>query len=311
MRRAVFRCDASPKLGAGHVMRCLTLADALAAAGWRCEFVVGEDSVATVPSLKQSSFPVQGDLSAIGAADLLVVDHYDLDARFESQCRPWAQRILVIDDLADRPHDCDGLLDQTFGRNAADYRSRVPASSDLLVGTQYALLRPEFAQRREEALRRREGRALNRLFISFGGTDPFRLGERAIQAIQASRQSDCRVDRVDGRTSAAAMADLMDEADLALGAAGTTSWERCCLGLPTLIVITADNQRLVADYLAEAGAVRVLGWHEQVTVETIRRAIDDIAGDPDSLAGMAARAARLCDGLGTARVVERIERMYQ
>jgi len=311
MRRAIFRCDASHTLGSGHVMRCLTLAGALTASGWHCEFVVGPDSVATVPALKLSSFPLHAPMSAVGPADLLVVDHYQLDARFESACRAWAGRILVIDDLADRLHDCDCLLDQSFGRDAADYRGRVPASSDLLIGTRYALLRPEFAERREDALRRREARTLQRIFVSFGGTDPFHLAERASEAIRASRLPDCRIDRVDGRSSAAAMADLMEGADLALGAAGTTSWERCCLGLPALIVITANNQRLVADHLAEAGAARILGWHEEVTVDSICRAIDDIAGDLDSLTGMAARAAQLCDGMGAARVVERIEKMYQ
>lgn len=288
-------------------MRCLTLADALSARGWQCDFVVGPDSIKTVPALERSRHRQRRDLGAIGAADLLVVDHYGLEAGFENDCRSWADRILVIDDLADRPHDCDCLLDQTFGRDEADYRGQVPSSADLLLGTGFALLRPEFARRREGALRRREGRPLRRIFVSFGGTDPFRLAERAAEAIG----SDYRIDGVGGGADATAMADLMESADLALGAAGTTSWERCCLGLPALIALTADNQRLVAGRLAEAGAVRLLGWHEQVTVEAIRRAIDDIVAEPGSLIEMASRASRLCDGLGTERVIERIERMYQ
>ena len=147
---AVFRCDGSTAIGGGHVRRCLTLADALGEAGWARAFAVGAETLAVIPGLAEAvdqvavlEGPVDDEPAQIAEAfggtwDLLVVDHYRRDARFEAGCRPWAERILVIDDLADRRHDADFLLDQTLGRKPADYAARVPPRCRVLTGSRYA-----------------------------------------------------------------------------------------------------------------------------------------------------------------------------
>ena len=245
--------------------------------------------------------------------DLLVVDHYERDQAFETACRPWARRLMVIDDLADRGHDCDLLLDQTWGREGDDYRGLVPPQCRLLTGSRHALLRPQFAAARRAALERRDaGAALRRILVCMGATDPDNVTAGVLDAIEkaaigaavdvvlghgAPHLEDVRAraagmsDDVTVRVGIAEMAELMGEADLAIGAAGTASWERCCLGLPTLLMVLADNQRLVAENLERAGAVRIM------------QSVEDLATTADERRRMSLAAAAVCDGLGVARVV--------
>jgi UDP-2,4-diacetamido-2,4,6-trideoxy-beta-L-altropyranose hydrolase len=332
---AVFRVDASPGMGIGHVMRCLTLADALQALGFRCRFVSTVETINMVPSLTASGHPLSplwpvemADPSALaralpGGADVLVVDHYGLDARYESALRPVARVIVAIDDLADRQRDCDVLLDQTLDRSADDYRFLIPAPCRVLVGTRYALLRPQFVEARRSAeARRARGHGLGRLLVGLGGTDSLNATEWALGAIQASGLG-CTVDVVMGpgsphlervrariaRTPGAVlhvgvdnMAALMLQADLAIGAAGTSSWERCCLGLPTLLLILADNQRPTARALVKAGAAELVGEMPGADPSVLSAALARLSGDPAGLRRMSEAAATLCDGDGAARV---------
>ena len=337
----VFRADASPAIGGGHVMRCLTLADALAAAGWVCGFAVRPGTTETVPALARSRHAIflLGDDETEEAAELqkrwpegvawLAVDHYGRDAAFESACRPWAQRTLAIDDLADRAHDCDLLLDQTLGRDAADYAGLVPARCQFLIGPQYALLRPEFATLRAKALARRAKAAPpRRLLISLGASDPRDVTSQLLDSIALSAL-DMAVDVVLGAASpnlaavgrkAGAMpqqtrlhvdtpdmASLMAEADLAIGAAGTSSWERCCLGLPSLIFVLAENQRLIGENLATAGAVRRLQLNGSSLAQSFAAGLQKLCGEAETLRQMSERAASICDGRGAARAREALQ----
>lgn len=264
-------------------------------------------------------------LAALGTpADWMVVDHYLFDERWHSAARRGAGRILVIDDLANRRLDCDLLLDQTLGRSAADYRELVPAHAEVLAGAAYALLRPEFARERPAALeRRKKGGPVNRILVSLGTTDiggvtarmldsvleaapgcaiDVVLGERALsfERVRAVAAADPRVTR---HIETAAMAQLMRDADLAIGAAGTTSWERCCLGLPTLALVLAENQRLISEQLARAGAhwtVEIAERNRLIT--SLRRLIEDSAARQD----MARKAAEVTDGRGTSQVAGRL-----
>lgn len=333
---AIFRADASPVIGGGHVMRCLTLADALTEAGWRCGFAVRGGSLETVPALGRSAHevhviePEEADEANWLATrwpdggDWLVVDHYQRDSRFEAACRPWARRILAIDDLADRPHDCDLLLDQTPGRAEADYAGRVPKGCRLLLGPQYALLRPAFAVLREAALaRRKAGSEPARLLVSLGAGNPHDVIGPVLEGIGQSGIA-AEVDVVLGAAAnrpavegladrlpqtvrihidAPNMPELMSAADLAIGAAGTTSWERCCLGLPTLLIVLAENQRENADALCRAGAARRVSNGLGTTARQIADALRALAADPGVGAEMADRCATMCDGLGTTRAL--------
>jgi UDP-2,4-diacetamido-2,4,6-trideoxy-beta-L-altropyranose hydrolase len=333
---AVFRCDASGQLGSGHVVRCLALADALRAAGWCCAFASAPGTAEAVPALARSGHrlieladPAREaaslKLALHQGCDLLVVDHYRRDAEFESACRPWASRILVIDDLASRRHDCELLLDPTLGRQAADYAPLAPETCRMLLGPDFALLRPQFLAARPAALKRRTSQhTIRRILVSLGGTDPSNLTGKVLRGIVLSGV-EAAIDVVLGGTAphleevralAAAsplatsvhtavedMASVMSNADLAVGAAGTTSWERCALGLPSLMLVIADNQELVAQSLDQAGAAACLGRHETVTEERLAAEVRTLATNPSRLDAMAARAADLCDGRGTQRTM--------
>lgn len=314
-------------------MRCLALAKKLSTSGWRCAFAVNPGAKLVVPELEHSGFELVVLAENATAEDLekhfpegvelLLVDNYGLDADFESSCRSWAKTIMVIDDLADRPHDCDLLLDTTPGRAGESYMGLVPDRCRLLLGPVYAILRDEFAMLRGDALARREVKTtIDRVLVSFGLTDPagatanavrgvLESGARAsVDVVLNSRAPD--YERVAGlaRNSekirlleyADDMAELMAQADLALGAAGTTSWERCCLGLPTVLMVLADNQEMNAKGLALAGAALNLGRVEAVKVSDVSRAVTNIAGHGAALRSMSEAAAGMCDGRGATRV---------
>lgn len=347
--RVTMRVDASTRMGGGHVMRCLALADMLAARTARVTFVAAAMLPGLADRIRAGGYrferitPAADDaddadwdsrvlparaqrddaratLAAAGAADLTIVDHYRLDAEWERAVRPG--RLLVIDDLANRPHDCDILLDQTFGVSAHRYAGLTNADCTLLTGSAYALLRPEFAAARPAALRRRrDARTLERILISLGSTDIGRITERTVSALLEAGM-DCALDvvlpasapslpplraraqadpRISLHIDSDAMADLMSGADLAIGAAGTTSWERCCLGLPTVTLILADNQREVARQLAAAEAAIAVATPQEAAARAVA-----LAHDPAPLGRMVAACAAIVDGGGTPRVADRL-----
>jgi UDP-2,4-diacetamido-2,4,6-trideoxy-beta-L-altropyranose hydrolase len=321
--RAVFRADAAQALGAGHIYRCLALANGLAEAGWTCTFAVGPETRTAAPVLFQSGHQVIPAEALEGSADLLVVDHYGLDHEFENRCRRWAKRILAIDDLADRRHDCDLLVDQTLGRATADYDGLVSAGCVALLGPRYALLRPTFGEARAHALSRRDG-GMRRILISVGGTDPRDMTSRALRAIvgcgfagnidvvlggsSPNRETVAAlVSACEGRArlhlDTPHMAALMTEADLAIGACGTSSWERCVLGLPTVGLVTADNQEMISAELSAVGAVMSVGGWNEAFEARIGAAVEHLSNSPEDLRRMSEAAAAVCDGGGVARVI--------
>jgi UDP-2,4-diacetamido-2,4,6-trideoxy-beta-L-altropyranose hydrolase len=322
----LFRCDASPVIGGGHVMRCLTLGNALAEAGCRITFAATRQALESVPRLassghglvlletvKETAFAVP-DGGRIH--DWIVIDHYGLGLAEERALSKHARRLAVIDDAPDRDHDCDLLIDQNFGADAESYRGRVPAHCTVLAGSQYALLRPEFARAREAALERRgQSDGISRVLVSMGMTDLGGVTGDAVDAVLAV-PADIDIDvvlaenapsmprlqalqRQNGRISihcdVADMTGLMTRADLCVGAAGSTSWERCCLGLPTIMVVLAGNQKVIAEALARTGAA--------LLAENIAAIGGMLAQcDPQSLRAMSRAAAGIVDGEGAARV---------
>lgn len=201
--------------------------------------------------------------------DCVVVDHYSLDRRWEEKMRNAANKILVIDDLANREHDCDYLLDQNYYPNMSSrYIDLVPEDCVLMLGPDYVLLRDEFIEAAKIS-RERTGEVEN-LLIFFGGTDP--TGE-TLKTLKSIRRMDSlfkNIDVVVGNTNPDKyeiemlcnvvnntyfhcqinnMAELMMKADLSIGAGGSTTWERCLLGLPSIVIITAENQRELTDAL--------------------------------------------------------------
>lgn len=351
------RVDASAAIGAGHVVRCLALAHELQAGGARIRFVCRELTDGTKAQIEaralEVSFisastpgrrqqPRSGDLLPIDqdddAADTstalsdsewdwLVVDHYALDARWESQLRASARRILVIDDLADRRHDCDILLDQNLiAGMRTRYAARVPQSTRQLLGPEYALLRPEFRELRLQT-RPRTG-PLKRVLLLFGGEDPRDLTGRALAAIEGLQDHQLEVEVVIGARHARrrelealceaanhrchvqtdSIARLMQVAELAVGASGSSSWERCCLGLPAICIPFADNQRPIARALHEFGACLYIGDEPSVHVGDIARALTELICDRQRHGRMSELAYSLVDGCGATRVFAAMSR---
>ena len=312
-----FRVDASIQMGSGHVMRCLTLADELAQAGAECHFICREHhghlnalikerghAVHSLPNIEQQAQHKHNEAGALAHAswlgatqehdidacipilkyfqpDWLIVDHYALDIQWEKALRPYCKKLMVIDDLADRQHDCDLLLDQTFGRAPEDYLPLTPQDCQLLCGSEYALLRPEFAQWRDYSLKRREQGQLEHLLINLGGVDKDNITSQILKALANSPlPKNCHITVVMGATApwveevkhqaaqlpwptqvkvgVSNMAKLMANSDLAIGAAGATSWERCCLGLPTIMIVLAENQKLAAKALSKIETIKLL-----------------------------------------------------
>lgn len=360
-KTAVFRVDASVEIGLGHLTRCLTLANALVSRGIRSCFLMRSHAAGLVHMVEGAGHAVQlltdparrspetGDdalshahwlpttrqqdaeqtcsaLAAIGAAEWLIVDHYALDARWERACRREGLRILVIDDIADRDHDCEMLLDQNLVQQMETrYRDRVPAACVQLLGPGYALLRPEFAAQRR-LLAQRDGR-IGRILICFGGSDPTNETAKALRAIASLSTPQPAVDVVIGLTNPNAasvealctrmanvelhrgannVAELMRRADLSIGAGGVMSWERCCLGLPAIAVHIAVNQVGALTALAAAGALDHLGDSAGVTVEQIAASLAASVASPARVRTMAEVAMGLVDGGGTDQVVARM-----
>ncbi len=213
--------------------------------------------------------------------DWVIVDHYSLDEVWQTLLAECYAKLMVIDDLANREHRCDLLLDQTYGRKAEDYASLVPKSTQLLLGSEYALLRPEFAEWRDYSLQRRANPEFKKLLITMGGVDSENVTGCLLTALNnCSLPKDLEINIVMGMTAphlenvkqqaklvpyktavyvnVSNMAEMMANADLAIGAAGATTWERCCLGLPSIQIVLAKNQMLIAALIGEANAALYL-----------------------------------------------------
>jgi len=357
MVRVLFRTDASTLIGTGHVMRCLTLAKALKERGAECAFIGREHPGHMLDLIEKEGFTchclsasqpssmfghildndISGYASWLGVTteqdvndclqiikqsqpDWLVVDHYALDLSWEQRLRPNVGKLMVIDDLANRSHDCDVLLDQNLGSKAVDYLGKVPASCKVLTGPDFALLRPEFAAHREISLTRRKiAQSLTHILVTMGGVDAGNATGTVLDALAKSHlPKGCRISVVMGEkapwlqkvqaqaadmpyqtdvlSGISNMAEVMASADLAIGAAGSTSWERCCLGLPSVMVVLAENQALIAQALNRTGSAIAL------PMDSIQHGLPKIVArlhkEPDLLSAMSSAAAQVTDGQG-------------
>jgi UDP-2,4-diacetamido-2,4,6-trideoxy-beta-L-altropyranose hydrolase len=265
------------------------------------------------------------ELLAPLAADWLVVDHYALDVRWEREVAAAVGQIMVIDDLADRDHKCALLLDQNLGRKVMDYEQRVPKDCIRLIGPHYALLRPEFARLRERSLQRRQHPELKRILISLGGVDRTNVTGQVLRALaQTTLAHETELDIIMGaaapylddvreqaaqlpvRTTVSVnvtdMAERMCLADLSIGAAGSTSWERCCLGLPVVLVILADNQDSGARALEAGGAATAIGSTSEALQTTLPATLA-LLSESETLQRMINAAVKVTAGDGVGRVV--------
>lgn len=353
MTKVTFRVDASINIGTGHVMRCLTLANRLRDKGAEVSFICRAhpgnliDWLESVKGMKVDCLPSEPNwrlrpedaclnhaswlgadmeqdalqtkelLLKQGGTDCLIVDHYALGAKWEAYQRSQTHKIMVIDDLADRVHDCDIILDQNFYADPESrYLGKVPDYCQRFLGPQHALLRPEFLEARKK-LTKRDGK-VRRILIFFGGSDPANETGKALAALAILNKRGLAIDVVvgDGNPHKQEikklcklipgaryycqvdnMAQLMAEADLMLSAGGTTTWERCYLGLPSLTLVLALNQWETTVTVAAAEATFNLGWSDGVSPDKLAQAIEKAINEPARLREMGQKALLLMGGL--------------
>lgn len=341
------RADATPELGSGHVMRCLTLANALRARkhtvqfvasrlpAYLCETVTAQGhDVVTPARTDEWTIPTQewaGDAQERDAAAFLeaapdagwaICDHYGLGVTWERRLREAGRQVLAIDDLG-RAHDCDVLLDQNYYADpAARYAGN--AAAEMLLGPRYALLRPEFAEARKDVQPRRG--AVRRILVCMGGADAGNRTSVAMDAIEMSGPVDIAVDIVIGkehpaRAAIAArcearphwqlhvqtgrMGTLLAAADLAIGAGGSATWERCALGVPTLALELAENQRVILQEGARAGFLMAVDG--AIDAAHLASDLRTLARDEEQRRRMSDVAMGITDGLGASRVAAFLE----
>ncbi len=319
------------------------LADSIRERGYHVELLPSGSSL-NLSEVKGEHASWLGELSCIDAdqtsnaiqahfgakADWLIVDHYGIDKDWHRQLRDRTNHLMVIDDLANRQYDCDLLLDQTYGQDERAYKPLVPEHCKLLIGARYALLRPEFERARYESLKWRDQPRLNNILITMGGVDKDNATGRLLDALKVScMPCDTTITVVMGaaapwlksvRQQAAAlrwpvsvrvnvsnMAQLMAGCDLAIGAAGSTAWERCVLGVPTLMLVLADNQRKIAEGLECAKAAMLIENGASFDSRHLVNVLSDLEMNPLKLMEMSLAAREICHGDGVSKVARCFE----
>lgn len=344
--RMVIRCDSSTLIGTGHVMRCLTLADELKQRGVEVSFISRENPgnlcefirdrgyvVYSLPQLATETDFVKMDADEtkeillskyLNNVEWLIVDNYSIGVNWELAVRPYVKKIMVIDDLANRLHDCDILLDQNLFRNMNfRYDGLTPLKCVNLFGPQYALLRNEFRDAQRNRTYRSWG--IKRILIFFGGSDFTNETAKVLKAINELSLPEISVDVVVGSANPYRdeikelcmvmpnvsyycqinnMATLMLTADLSIGGGGSTAWERCCVGLPSIVVPIADNQVEPMRQLAEVGAIEL--YTGDKTFEGYFSILQKFIIYKQSLEVMVQKGLQLYDGKGAERVAGKL-----
>ncbi len=262
--------------------------------------------------------------------DWLIVDHYAIDQCWHKTLRPYVKNIFVIDDVPEKSIDCDLLLNQNLGYSDADYKKFVSESTQFLLGPKYALLRTEFAELRSKALEKRQKYSeVNSIFISFGALDVDNLTESVLDALSKLTWSNSvEVHVILGEhaphfktilkkvksysfcvrlhKNVSNMSEFILQADIAIGAAGSTAWERCCLGLPSLCFVLADNQQAIALELGSKKAAVNLGKHGPQSMKSFVSSLEDLLKNKKTWRDMSAQAFTISDGQGVTLVKNRL-----
>ncbi|WP_068497228.1 UDP-2,4-diacetamido-2,4,6-trideoxy-beta-L-altropyranose hydrolase [Paenibacillus kribbensis] len=319
----LIRANASSRLGTGHVMRCITLALSIrdnipADIRFVCNAdipqALAEDiccrgfSLSCLSGTDEEPLDMDRDAretAAVGGeqCDWLIVDHYGLDARWEQLLRPYVRSIFVIDDLANRPHDCDVLLDQNLYPDMDKrYIGLLPEHALQLLGPEFALLRNDFFRLSENAVARTQCQCI---LVNFGGSDPTNELGKMLPVVESeigkqfhfivvagpanSRVPELRAafspfDHVTFYENYSNMAELLASVDLAIGAGGISMWERCYMGVPSVIITVAENQKATVMEAAKRGLAWHIGASGEVRTEQVTDMLEKLLNKPELLA---------------------------
>jgi UDP-2,4-diacetamido-2,4,6-trideoxy-beta-L-altropyranose hydrolase len=362
VKKIIFRVDASLELGIGHLMRCCCLADYLTNKGCKCEFILKDQEGNSSELLEsrgyklhriksinpdkiklgginanyRSVIDVNQEIDAIQCRPILelskpqwlIVDHYSLGSIWENKLKHLANNLMVVDDLADRNHVCDVLLDQTYSREITDYSNLTQSKTEFLLGSNYSLLRQEFRQWRKRSLAKRNNNLVKNILISLGGVDNGNITCDILQNLnQIKNINDVNFKIILGSSSphkaevlehitssklkfelisdANNMAELYTWADIVIGGGGSSAWERCCLGVPTILLVLADNQKFVAECLQKLKAVWLANNIDAIR-EFICLALEGTTDSKLMMNKMSEIASSIVDGYGVERVGRKI-----
>ncbi|MGU3523392.1 UDP-2,4-diacetamido-2,4,6-trideoxy-beta-L-altropyranose hydrolase [Enterobacteriaceae bacterium C23F] len=357
------RTDSSLSIGSGHIIRCLNLSKALTNSGAQCFFIskdhpgniiakITEEGfkVKVIAASEKSNDYIQDEKSWLNGSqaedaehfidlvveecihpDIIIVDHYSLDQEWEAIVKKSfpGTRLVVIDDLCDRPHLCDLLIDQTYQRNAEEYSALNGNNGKILTGAKYALLNPVFSQLRNRSIARKGSITLpKKLMLTMGGVDAHNVAGKILEFLEIacfeniekitvilgaacphiaeiySMANNSKYD-IDVLINVSNMAELMLENDFAIGAMGGTTWERCVMGLPAVNIAIADNQNTIANNLAEAGAIVLIT--DKFSYSNLFNAFNQLVTYYQSQLRL---AMDICDGHGLFRVIQHIIPMH-
>lgn len=338
------RVDSSARIGTGHLVRCLTLAKKLRSRGEDVIFLSQSldgdmSSLATDAGFEvlnvntsQTNNKTPEALDAIESLRLIksrsinrvILDHYELSLGWEEQINNEVDDVFVIDDLTNRRHRCDLLLNQNLvPPHDEAYTSSDHGARQVLIGPKFALLQDEYESIR--SIRSEENSRVERISVFMGGSDPSNATELVLRSLDAIDLTGIAVDVVIGQansnraqlleafgsnpaftfhTGFSSLAVLFSESDLAIGAGGTTNWERMCLGVPSIVIDIAENQREICVDLARAGLIEYLGSSHSVRQTDIQDAIEKLRSDQELRNQFSWQGQITVDGLGATRVVE-------
>ena len=357
-----FRVDGSIEIGTGHIMRCLTLANALKNRGFICYFICRDHIGNLIETIVNNGHKIrvlkgldddclrndnnlilkpphaswlgcdwikdaEQTIECVDDLNLkwMIVDHYAIDSRWETMLKSYSEKLLIIDDLADRAHDCNQLIDQTLNRQFNDYKNLVPDKCKLFLGSDYTIIRSEFLKLRKYSLERRKNNIVNKLLINMGGTDKDNCTSEILKVLKdidlpqdfviiivlggnspwinevKSIASSLRW-KTEIKVNVTNMAKIMSDSDFAIGAAGITAWERCCMGLPSILVLLASNQIYVANALESRGAIILIRNKDKIP-KYLAPAINSLLTNKELRTNISKSASQVTDGTGVDKLI--------
>jgi UDP-2,4-diacetamido-2,4,6-trideoxy-beta-L-altropyranose hydrolase len=336
--KILIRVDASTQIGTGHIMRCLALAQVLQDEGGEAIFVLATHAPNLESRLKSEGMKVvhldvemgsiedASETSALAhscGCQWVVADGYHFLGECQRIIKDAGLSLLFIDDYGHAEHYyADFVLNQNVYAHEGFYQNR-ESYTKLLLGTKYALLRREFWQ--WQGWEREIPPVARKILVTLGGADPDNVTLKVIQAFQEVTVEELEVVVVVGgsnphyekllaaveksgvsielRRNVTNMPDLMAWADVAIAAGGSTTWELAFMGLPYLLIVLADNQKTIANTLNNMEVAINLGWHSDVSAESLSQNITQLIKEEKRRSPMLKLSQNLIDGDGSVRVL--------